>query len=1221
MSSLKSPDLWARLNAFTAQPVEPPGPRRLGYRRRAALLVWFDQQHVTEGEEADGSGPPDPELLDFLADDCDSVVGPDGKTHWALNDFVRRSALAELATARELKMAMAQLRWQPDDPLQAALAGLLTGAPSSSDAESSAQLRAKLRAVDWLSGLVDGLPDTSELRARLQLAELTDPLRELLSAGFEGRKDALDRLGEYVGARPGGALRRKARAAVRRGRGGNGQLPLLIWGPGGVGKSTLVARFVLDRYENVKSRDRIPFAYLNFDRAVLDPARPWHVIIEVIRQLSLQYPQAADEAGEVIERIAEAAQRVETREKASSGLALDVAAGKTREEAAAGLARVVQRIPRGKQPLLLVFDTFEEVQRRGTPAVRGLGSQLEILRTYLPRLRVVLAGRVRVDHFPTDELRLGDFDDKAAFAYLRARAPGLADRDVREAVRRVGGSPLRLRLAVRILTDRAGDASLAFLRLEQAQVEVVLHDRILDHIADPDVRRIAHPGLFVRRVTPAVIAEVLAENCGLGPVDAERARSLFNHLAEEAALVERRPEDPDALYHRRDVRLMTLGELQCSVPDTVAAIHREAVRFYARKSSSLERAEELYHRMMLGEPAHRLIKRWDEAAGRWLRDSFDELPKTSQVFLATRLAIEIDETLRSEADLENWVRCVKSEAEQLSRVDMPGEALALVRARRGLGGESLLPALETKLLEQRNDLDAALDVARRWLERTIRAGRAGEFVEASLTVARLAQRVKAITSAKAVAQRAQAVLRGSSNRLDRLRVNARMLSIERASGAAAARDDLVRETIALAKSVGVHELVRHPVLLRDLAAEIGAGYPELLTAAIRNLGIDIGGEQASYRLAEALGSWEQALAAERSFAADAPGAMARAQPEASVSDSWRMWLSAQRAGEASRQVALLMEEFGPVTAELSKCLADLFKVEADRELRLGRTAFSDRPTDEWPERATAAHPPPAGPNVSISGEHAATSENLELPHIASGTGAGRPAGTKRREPRGPAGNPRSSHLPAHGNRRSRVRQSRSRPAHSAARARRSPRAMLAVCASVVSVAGIGFAADYGSQYFAASHGIILASPTPAESATATPTASAEAGTYVVTVPQLTNPNDRVAAGQVAEASRPEKLWFVTVNIAARPSRQRFFVRGPVSANPSTGYFRFPDLTPGFLIKQGEPWKFMLIAADTVADKALARIFATDTRQKHTTGLSHLPAVSTTLYYNIINGGS
>ena len=62
-------------------------------------------------------------------------------------------------------------------------------------------------------------------------------------------------------------------------------------------------------------------------------------------------------------------------------------------EAAAALAHGEP----GQTPVLLVFDTFEEVVYRAAEDLLGFWSMLDHLQQRLPQLRVVLAGRGRLE--------------------------------------------------------------------------------------------------------------------------------------------------------------------------------------------------------------------------------------------------------------------------------------------------------------------------------------------------------------------------------------------------------------------------------------------------------------------------------------------------------------------------------------------------------------------------------------------------------------------------------------------------------------------------------------------------------------------------------------------------------------------------------------------------------------------------------------------------------
>ena len=64
----------------------------------------------------------------------------------------------------------------------------------------------------------------------------------------------------------------------------------MVYGRGGLGKSTLLAKFVLDHA--LDQLRPFPFAYLDFDRAGIDASQPLQLLIEVARQVGAQFPSA-----------------------------------------------------------------------------------------------------------------------------------------------------------------------------------------------------------------------------------------------------------------------------------------------------------------------------------------------------------------------------------------------------------------------------------------------------------------------------------------------------------------------------------------------------------------------------------------------------------------------------------------------------------------------------------------------------------------------------------------------------------------------------------------------------------------------------------------------------------------------------------------------------------------------------------------------------------------
>src|SRR5262249_54021542 len=161
--------------------------------------------------------------------------------------------------------------------------------------------------------------------------------------------------------------------------------------------------------------------------------------------------------------------------------------------------------------------------------------------------------------------------------------------------------------------------------------------RLLDHIKDPRVRAVAHPGLVVRRITPDVIRDVLAGPCGIAPMTQLDAAEVFDALRREATLCEPSPDGDGALVHRADVRALMLPGIQRDAPATTRHIHEAAVAYYAAEaylaalpaSDHVARREELYHRLMLGQGSADLDRRWDPRAGQELAVAVDELPLRS----------------------------------------------------------------------------------------------------------------------------------------------------------------------------------------------------------------------------------------------------------------------------------------------------------------------------------------------------------------------------------------------------------------------------------------------------------------------------------------------------------------------------------------------------------------------------------------------------------------
>ncbi len=126
----------------------------------------------------------------------------------------------------------------------------------------------------------------------------------------------------------------------------------------------------------------------------------------------------------------------------------------------------------------------------------------------------------------------------------------------------VGGNPLTLGLAARVLqSEQVSTSGITGLKtrtwyLASLSEEIIrgqLYRRVLDHIHDPDVRALAHPGMVLRRVTPEIIASVLAPICKVAMTTKTRAQELFGELRKEHTLVWL--EENGSLHYRPEIRI------------------------------------------------------------------------------------------------------------------------------------------------------------------------------------------------------------------------------------------------------------------------------------------------------------------------------------------------------------------------------------------------------------------------------------------------------------------------------------------------------------------------------------------------------------------------------------------------------------------------------------------------------------------------------------------
>jgi hypothetical protein len=703
-------------NLFGDKPAESANV--WNYRKAAAVIEYFnfDEIRPVDGEaERDGA-------LESLYDASEVVYDENRQPQRALNEKIRREALEMIfreSGVQGFQKALAANPNRPQSRFQKLFEAYLSGSAPPLTDQSRLELVSTAQIADWIYDIVEIVPDPVIVRGLIEIESLLAPFKYLLGVTpenpegtFFGREQEIKKLYEYVGMDKDDSFdlpsapphsRRIILDFFNFGK----KPPLVIHAPGGTGKSTLIAKFVLDhaRYKDSDSYDRFPFVYLNFDKPSIKPEEPITLLLEAVQQLAVQYPEHRDLLVGMHEewlRTLSAAVRLRSSPSANK----TEPQIENRQAFIEAFASVVNnRINTKEYPILFLLDTFEEAQWRSQAFVEGILKFLEDMQRNIPKLRTVISGRAEVksnNYSQIENYQLPPFDPAAAQLFLEKSGvedPGIAA----EIVKQIGGSPLTLRLAAQLYklneVDNRGiknlDLKETFLkRLKEESIQAMLYRRILDHIHTEDVQRLANPGLLLRRITPELISEVLAEPCKIDVSDPTRPRELFEELRREITLVTEAGQD--VLVHRRDIRNLMLGLLKDDKAINVRQIHQNAVKYYKKFDDDASRSEEIYHRLSLDWDRKEMDERWRSNLPLSYEDLL-ELPPRSQGYLAAHMQIEVDESVWESADFEDWERYAIRSARELIKVDRPDDALMLVRKRKDRIKSQELLAIEREI--------------------------------------------------------------------------------------------------------------------------------------------------------------------------------------------------------------------------------------------------------------------------------------------------------------------------------------------------------------------------------------------------------------------------------------------------------------------------------------------------------------------------------------------
>ncbi len=701
-----------------------------GYRAAAAVLASFELDSLRPFQ-----ANPSPETRAQLLVECDVFSSDQGRTRWSLRTPVRQSTLLRLFENSWLDEALRVNPNRDDTPTQRMFERcieLSTSPPSLpqnlEDAAAMLEVSYWLEAVPklWIR-----IPTRDSIREVIAREQLLEPFRSLVGKHFAGRVAELATLSDYVGVLEASSFSTKLVRAFEEVLSIVERPPLFVLGPGGSGKSTLIGKFVLDHAETA-SHAQFPFAYLDFDRRALRPEEPVTLLLDAMRQLAIQYPKVANIYRE---KLTEWAGRLYAQRKEQTGFAdEDVSETSADDSTMVISSEEIQSVPveslristsesvteaepelslsersdfihqfadcvRGlqsdqtEQPLLLVLDTFEEVQFRSSASEDDVFDFLAQLQPLVPRLRTVICGRTEIvsTRYKVRELTLDNFDEPAAMAFLMHQ--GIQDEELAKTIyAQVKGSPLVLRLAADVaLKEEAGSGGIANLgskwlaMFRSESVEVVLYKRILSHVYDKRVQGLANPGLVLRYITPELLLEVLGPACDVSIDDIVDARNLVKLMRQQLATILVPYGGLEKLAHRPDMRSILLFDLEeRSKKDKGLArrlenIHQMAISFYMRFEDPENRAEELFHRFFLGQDRETIKNRWQDEAGTYLGSAILELSPAAQSFVAARTGFDVPESVWDQAFEEDWVLLATRRIGELGRLNKPEEASKLLR--------------------------------------------------------------------------------------------------------------------------------------------------------------------------------------------------------------------------------------------------------------------------------------------------------------------------------------------------------------------------------------------------------------------------------------------------------------------------------------------------------------------------------------------------------------
>lgn len=835
---------------------------RWAYRESASVLDTFNPMTIRPNRETlDEVGYPDVEQ-----DATRIATAP--SEQWRLSEEVRSETLYRMGDRARMLGALEANPDRPDTPMQRIFEAFLQDDLPSLETLSRDELRTVLAVGRWVEGILpdDALPNSNEVAVAFARADLLAPFHHLLTDGFVDRKGQLKKLEAF--------LWEDTRSP-----------PLVIYGIGGVGKSTLLAKITVDQM--AKYSDRLLIVPIDLDRPSVRPHRPHTFLVEAISQVMRQLPDMAHRGESVTQHLRElgAQYAVDTAGQDYEGSRYSEKDVEWRQQEMidAFLNFLSEPLSNPDYRALITIDTFEEAQVFGPEVAGQLVRLFARLSEIHPGVRVVFSGRVRASELglPLDHpqswmeehllpgaqsLLLKGLDQRSAVTLLAGQLGddrrSMPRKELMEVIGVVGLNPMCIKLAGRIIRLKGVSALLndetrgeLLNDLRDAKIQAFLFGRILDHFQTERIRPLAYPGLILRRVTPDIIREVLAGPCGIELEGDAEANELYQDLSRERTIVEH--DGRGGLRYRPELRRELLGDLLKKVSrETAAAIDRAAIAFYEQDDSREGRAEEIYHRLRLGEDFGTVEARWLPGLRDLLRNSLVELPDSGRIWLSQKLNITTDAATRSAADQTDWEGMAALRAERFLKSGNAKSALAALGERVARLPNSPLFQLESEALRIAGDLEAARAVCEEGLSRVSGDRR----VELLLQTASIHESQGNLAEALPLVAEAAALTKGRDDPMLPFRALITHIRVLRKLGRTDERDRLCEQALELLTRDLLKDLRLYPRLFEETAAELGNENPDLLRAAVRRLGVQVRNTEQKEALADAFHqSWSEGL--------------------------------------------------------------------------------------------------------------------------------------------------------------------------------------------------------------------------------------------------------------------------------------------------------------------------------------------------------------------------